>query len=124
MNVYFLYAGSAIIFLWGIAHLFPTRGVVKGFGELSKDNRLTITMEWVIEGLTLSFTGVIVALAAYFLGVGSQGTQLVSFSVAGFLLVLAITSVFTGARTSVIPMKLCPVIKTITAALFVAGGIM
>lgn len=124
LNAYLLYAGSLIISVWGIAHLIPTRNVVKGFGELSTDNRLVITMEWVIEGLSLIFAGVLVALATFFLGAGSQGAQLVSYSVAAFLLILAITSMFTGARTSVIPMKLCPAVKTLTAALFVAGNIL
>jgi hypothetical protein len=34
-----LYIGSAIIILWGIAHLVPTRAIVKGFGGIVEMNR-------------------------------------------------------------------------------------
>ena len=52
-----LYVGSIVILLWGISHIVPTPGVVEGFGPISQDNRLIITMEWVAEGLTLCFVG-------------------------------------------------------------------
>jgi len=32
--------------VWGIAHLFPTKSVVEGFGEISDDNKKIVTMEW------------------------------------------------------------------------------
>ncbi len=57
-----LYIGSAIIFIWGIAHIIPTKSVVKGFGEISEDNSKIITMEWAAEGITLSFIGLLVFL--------------------------------------------------------------
>ena len=34
-NEILIYAGSAIIILWGIAHLIPTKAIVKGFGDIS-----------------------------------------------------------------------------------------
>jgi hypothetical protein len=34
-----LYVAAAVTGLWGVAHLFATRGVVAGFGELTPDNR-------------------------------------------------------------------------------------
>jgi len=37
-----LYSGSAFIFFWGVAHLFPTRSVVSGFGGISIDNKRII----------------------------------------------------------------------------------
>ncbi len=37
-----LYSGSAFILFWGVAHLFPTRSVVSGFGEISIDNKRII----------------------------------------------------------------------------------
>jgi hypothetical protein len=57
----FLYTASALTALWGIAHLLPTKSVVRGFGELSADNEYIITMEWILEGVTLIFIGVLVA---------------------------------------------------------------
>jgi hypothetical protein len=33
----------------GVAHIMPTGHDVAGFGNLSKDNRLILTMDWVTE---------------------------------------------------------------------------
>jgi len=41
----FLYIGSAIIVLWGISHIIPTRSVVAGFGTLSTDDMRILMME-------------------------------------------------------------------------------
>lgn len=118
LNVILLYAGATVIFLWGAAHVAATRGVVAGFGELSPDNRKIITMEWIAEGLALCFVGFLVFVARLFLG-GAGGV--VYLASAAFLLVLAVLSSFTGARTSVLPMKLCPFVKTAVAAAFILG---
>lgn len=113
-----LFTGSTIIFLWGVGHILPTRGVVAGFGELSSDNTKIITMEWLIEGFTLCFIGVLVALVAAILGPLDAATHLVARAAAVMLLILATISAFTGARTAVLPMKLCPYVKTAVAAAF------
>jgi hypothetical protein len=39
-----LYAGSGVIFLWGVAHIVPTKSVVHGFERLTRDNRLVLAM--------------------------------------------------------------------------------
>jgi len=57
VNVVLLYVGSVIITLWGIAHIIPTKSIVRGFDEISTDNKLIITMDWIAEGLTLCFSG-------------------------------------------------------------------
>jgi hypothetical protein len=119
INDILLYAGAGVIFLWGAAHVAPTRGVVAGFGELSADNRRIITMEWVAEGLALCFVGVLVAATRLWAG-GGVG-RVVYVAAAAFLLVLAALSSFTGARTRIVPMKLCPYIKTAVAAAFILG---
>jgi hypothetical protein len=49
-----IYLGAAILFVWGVAHIIPTRNVVAGFGPLSEDNRINITMKWVAERLVLA----------------------------------------------------------------------
>lgn len=56
------YIGAAFVAFWGISHLFPTKNVVAGFGEISEDNRHIITMEWITEGLALIFIGAPVAV--------------------------------------------------------------
>ena len=54
-----LYLGSIVITLWGVSHIIPTKSVVAGFGTLSSDNYRIITMEWVAEGLTMVFIGLL-----------------------------------------------------------------
>ena len=58
MNI-LLYIGSIIIILWGVAHLIPTKAIVRGFGAISEDNKKILTMEVISEGLTLIFVGVL-----------------------------------------------------------------
>jgi len=124
LNEILLYAGSGVIFLWGIGHVLPTRSVVKDFGEISKDNRLIIIMEWIAEGLTLCFIGILVALVTIFGGLDNGVTHIVIRASAVMLIVLAFVSSTTGARTSILPMKLCPRIKAGVALLFVLGTVL
>jgi hypothetical protein len=124
LNQIFLYVGSGVIFLWGVGHIIPTRSVVKDFGEISKDNRLIITMEWIAEGITLCFIGVLVALVTIFGGLENHVTHIVVRASAVMLIVLAFVSSATGARTSIAPMKLCPRIKSGVALLFILGAVL
>jgi hypothetical protein len=114
-----LYVGSVVIILWGISHIIPTKSVVAGFGSLSIDNSRIITMEWVAEGLTLIFIGLLVLATTLIIGPGSPTASLVFYSAAGMLIVMAVWSAFTGARTSILPMKACPFVKSIVAILFI-----
>ena len=123
MQSILLYIGSSIIILWGMGHLFPTKNIVKGFGDLSSDNRKIITMEWIAEGLSLIFLGVIVLLFNIIFGATYDGTVLTARICAGMLIALAILSAFTGAKTSILPMRLCPFIKSIVAILYVIATV-
>jgi hypothetical protein len=93
-----LHIGSLVIFLWGVGHLMPTRSVVAGFGDLSPDNTKIITMEWLIEGITLCFLGVLVAATASILGPDQVATHLVARLAAAMLLVLAAVSAFSSSQ--------------------------
>jgi hypothetical protein len=119
-----LYIGSGVIFLWGVAHLIPTRTVVEGFGDISTDNRRVVTMTWAAEGLTLCFLGILVFLFTALVGPNSQASLIAYYSAAAMLVAAAVLSAFTGARTSVLPMKICPFVKTGTAVLFVLGSLL
>jgi hypothetical protein len=119
-----LYLGSLLIILWGVGHLIPTRNVVAGFGELTLDNARILTMEWLAEGLTLCFLGVLVALAAFSFGPAQAATHLVARAASGMLIVMAVVSLLTGARTPLLPMKLCPVVKSVTAAAWVTASLL
>ena len=59
-----LIISSALLAGWGIAHIIPTSNIVKDFGDISGDNRNIIRMEWIIEGATLIFLGLLVLVVS------------------------------------------------------------
>jgi hypothetical protein len=124
LNEILLYAGSLLIIIWGIGHIAPTKGIVAGFGPISEDNKKIILMEWVIEGLAFLFVGFLVISVTYLHGYQNPVSATLYWLSAGFMLVLAGWSAMTGARTSVLPMKLCPFIKTTVAILYILGIIL
>jgi hypothetical protein len=122
MDLILLYLGSGLTVIWGVAHLFPTKSVVQGFGEISIDNKRIITMEWIIEGLALIFIGVLVATVTVIDPSNVVSTAIYFISVI-MLLVMALLSLFTGFRVSFLPFKLCPFIFTTSAVLIMIGGL-
>ena len=117
-----LLLGSLVITVWGIAHLFPTKSIVNGFGSISLDNRRIIKMEWIVEGLTLCFIGVLVLLVTSFAGPQNLVSVLVYQSAAWMLVVMAGLTFMTGAKTSITTIKVCPLVKSIVAILFFLGS--
>ena len=124
MNETLLYIGSIVIILWGIAHIIPTKAIVNGFGEISEDNRKVLTMELIAEGLTLIFIGVLPLLVILLVVVHDRTAGIVYMACAVMLLIMAVLTGMTGARTSTIWYKLCPAIKTVVAVLFILGTIL
>lgn len=121
-NLVLLYLGAALTGLWGIAHLFPTRSVVKGFGAISLDNQRIITMEWIVEGVSLIFIGMLVALVTIIDPASTVSKAVYLLSAVG-LFVLASVSLFTGFRVNFLPYKLCPFIFSASALLILFGGL-
>jgi hypothetical protein len=119
----FLYLGAGLTSIWGIAHLFPTKSVVEGFGEITLDNRRIIMMEWIVEGVALIFIGLLVAVVTFIDPVSSVSKAVYGLSIIG-LVTLAIVSVFTGYKIDFIPFKLCPFIFTGSAAMILVGGLL
>lgn len=115
-----IYLGAALPLLWGIAHLFPTKSVIQGFGKLSADNKNIITMEWIIEGIALIFIGLLVASVTA-LEPHSTVSSAVYFISSGCLMVLAVISLFTGFKIAFLPFRLCPLIFTSSAFLILIG---
>lgn len=122
MSYVMVYIGSVMIFLWGIGHLIPTRSVVAGFGPISLDNKRILTMEWIAEGLTLCFIGVLVFLVTSFAGPHNLVSVIVYRAVAWMLVIMAGLTFMTGAKTSITAMKFCPLVKSIVAILFFLGS--
>ena len=120
INQVLLYIASLFLVFWGIAHLFPTKSVVKGFGDISIDNKKIVTMEWIIEGVALIFIGVIVSSVT-----AIDHTHVISKTVyrLSFLMLSALTviSLFTGAKINFLPYKLCPVIFITASILIILG---
>lgn len=123
MAIILLYAGSAIILIWGTAHLFPTGNIVRGFGAISQDNKRIITMEWLAEGVAMCYMGISCILVTLIAGRAAAASVLVYLSTAITLFVMAIMGWLTYARTPVIPMKLCPWIQSLSALLLIGGAL-
>ncbi|UCH51206.1 MAG: hypothetical protein JSV54_00070 [Chloroflexota bacterium] len=119
-----LYIGSAVITLWGIAHIVPTKSVVSGFGSISQDNKRIITMEWIAEGLTLCFIGLLVLFVTIWGETRSQASVIVYMASAAMLVIMAALTSATGARTSIVPIKICPFVKVAVAILFFLGTVL
>lgn len=116
------YIAGALTMFWGIGHLFPTKNVVRGFGEISEDNRNILTMEWVNEGATLIFIGVLL-IAVTIIDPAGRVTEYVYILSIIMLIALAVISLFTGFRVNFLPYKLCPLIFTSAAVLVFLGMI-
>ena len=119
-NQAFLYAGSVLLLFWGIAHLFPTKNVVEGFGDISLDSQRIIAMEWIIEGVSLIFIGLLVASVTFvdYTSLVSKTVYRISFLM---MVALSVISIMTGFKINFVPYKLCPAIFTTSAILIILG---
>jgi hypothetical protein len=122
-NQILFYLGAFITFGWGVSHLFPTRAVVKGFGDISVDNKQIITMEWIVEGVCLIFIGLMVAVTTL-LDSGSAVSTAIYWVSFAELNVLSIVSLFTGFKVHFLPFKLCPVMFTGSSILIALGNLL
>jgi len=120
MNKKLLYIAGALTLLWGISHLIPTAGVVRDFGDISTDNKLIIAMEWIGEGLTLVFLGLLTIIVTMS-DSESMLARNVCLSIVCMLFSMTIVSLCTGFRIDFLPFKLCPLIFSSSAALIIVG---
>ena len=103
---------------WAIAHIVSNGNVVDGFGAISADNRRIITVEWVGEGLALSFIGLLVLFVTVLGGSENHVSLIVYRASAAMLIVVAGWTAATGGRTPIVPIKVCPLVLTTVAILF------
>ncbi len=122
MNQILLYLGGALTIGWGTSHLYPTQKIVRGFGGISHDNQLVLTMEWLAEAVLLIFTGLLVVLMAARFGAGNAAARTVFAVSAGMLLLWAAVSAVTGGRVNFIMYRLCAPIFALSAALILIGA--
>jgi hypothetical protein len=120
LNVILLYTASFFLVFWGIAHLFPTRSVVAEFADISIDNQRIVAMEWINEGATLIFMGILVAAVTWIDHTGTVSKTVYRLS---FLMLnaMSVISLFTGFKINFLPYKLCPVIFSGVSILIIFG---
>ena len=124
INSILLLIGSITIIIWGIAHLFPTESVIKGFGDISVDNKNILKMEWITEGFSLIFAGTLVLLATIIGDNENITSRIVYITSSVFLFSMAILSFFTGFKVNFLPFKLCPIIFSISGILILIGSLL
>jgi hypothetical protein len=120
-NVLALVAATLTI-AWGTAHLFPTRSVVRGFGDIGVENERVITMEWILEGVTLIFAGVLTAAVTLAGDPSSSTATVVYVATAGLLVAMAAVSLLTAARNRHLAYRLCAPIFLASAVLLAAAA--
>jgi hypothetical protein len=120
---FLLYLAAVLPVVWGIAHLFPTKNVVRDFGDISTDNQRIITMEWINEGATLIFIGALVAMVTW-INPTSPVTTAVYWLCFLMLNALSLISLFTGFQINFIFFRLCPVIFTGSSILILVGALL
>lgn len=113
-----LYIGSALIVLWAVAHILPVATVLEGYEPITPANRLIVKMTWVSEGMSLGFLGVLVALVTAVAPAGEPTQRAVVLAATAMLVVSAVWTTLTGSRTRIVPMMICPVVKSVVAALW------
>ena len=120
INQILLFAGAALPLIWGIAHLFPTKNVVAGFGDISLDNKRIITMEWINEAAALLFISAVVFAVTLIDHTSSiaQAVYWLSFVVLNTLSVISLSTAF---KINFLPYKLCPVFFTSASILILLG---
>ena len=123
LNEVLLYLGAFLTALWGIAHLVATKGTVADFGDISLDNQRIITMEWIVEGVSLIFVGALVATVTT-VASDNDVSLAVYWLCFGVLNVLSVVSLFTGFKVSFLPYKLCPVIFSGSSILILLGAVL
>ena len=79
-------------------------------------------MEWIAEGLTLCFIGLLVLLVTSFAGPRNLVSVIVYSAAAWMLVIMAGLTFMTGTKTSVTAMKISPLVKSIVAILFFLGS--
>ena len=90
---------ACAVALWGVAHVIPARHVLAGFAPISVDNRRVVLQEWLVEAVTLWTIAALVVVSTVVGGGASQVTSWVCRVGASLLVVLAVVTALTGART-------------------------
>lgn len=122
MDTVIAYVAAAVIAVWGIAHVIPTRQVVAGFGAISADSGRIITQEWLAEAIAMWGIAAFVIAATAVSGGGDLRAWVYRVA-AGLLVAIGVLTALTGARTPVAWFKVCPVVMAAGAALLLTASL-
>lgn len=115
--------GCSLNIIWGSMHIINTNPVVNNFGNISIDNRNVITMEWINEGATLIFIGILVLLVTILSKDNNNTLQLVYLISGLMMFILAVISFFTGFNINFLPYKLCVPLFLTTGVFILQGAV-
>ena len=122
MSSLIAYVAAGLVAAWGIAHAVPTRQVVAGFAPITPNNRRVLVQEWLAEAFTMwGVAGVIVAVTL--VASNTLAAAWVYRMCALLLASLAVLTQLTGAKTSVVWFKICPVLLGSSAALLLVASL-
>lgn len=128
--------GAILIISCGSIHILLTKSVINGFTNMSEGNKKVTSMEWIVEGLTLYFIGILVLIITY----SGLTEEFVSKVVLGasfvLLLIMVILSLMTVLNLRIddltlkpnmkkiifIHLKGCPIIKFTSGILFLLAN--
>ena len=79
-------------------------------------------MEWINEGFTLIFIGLLVLIVTIVNKENNKTLKIVYIASSIMLFSMAILSIFTGFNINFIPFKLCPVIFSVSGILILQGA--
>lgn len=121
INQALLFVGAALPLIWGVAHLFPTKNFVAGFGDISIDNKRMITMEWINEAAALIFVSAIVFAVTWINHTSAISTTVYWISIVA-MNVFFIISLSTAFKINFVPYKLCPMLFTGSSIFLLLAG--
>jgi hypothetical protein len=121
MGTALAYVAAAVVAVWGVAHVIPTRQVVAGFGSIGADNVRIIRQEWLAEGIMMWGIAAFVIAATGATGAGDIRAWVYRVAAALLLAIGALTAM-TGARTPVVWFKVCPVVMGVGSALLLTAS--
>ena len=121
MSALLAYVVAGLVAAWGVAHAVPTRQVVAGFAPITPNNRRVLVQEWLAEAFSMWGVAGVIAVVTV-VAADTPAAAWVYRVCALLLAALAVLTQMTGAKTSVIWFKICPVLLGSSAALLVVAS--
>ena len=122
MSAFLAYVVAGLIAAWGIAHAVPTRQVVAGFAPMTPNNRRVLVQEWLAEAFSMWGVAGVIAVVTI-VAADTPAAAWVYRMCALLLAALAVLTQLTGAKTSVIWFKICPLLLGSSAVLLLVASL-